>query len=351
MTASRIDFFFRDIHGISFFRISSLLVSHLVAPGKIELIEAPEPVLSPASRGTTGQGEIIFQPETTCLCGSDLPYFIGSDEWEIEIGHSLHEMIGTVTATNGQRWKAGDRVLAVPVMQLGLKERFILDETRTIPIATNIPEEHALMAQPLGTALFALKKLPNLLDKTVAVVGQGPMGQLMNAALSNMGAREIIGIDLLESRLQISPSMGATATICNLHTEPVEAVREILKGELPDIVIEAVGHADQQLNLCIELCRQAGSILVFGVPPETIDQVRLRDLVFKNITIHSSINPDFSRDFPLAMQWLAEGRIDVTPIITHRFPLADIQQAFELFRDRRDGVIKVIVEFPALHRA
>ena len=117
------------------------------------------------------------------------------------------------------------------------------------------------------------------------------------------------------------------------------------------MTIEAVGHADQQLNLCIELCRQAGSILVFGVPPETIDQVRLRDLVFKNITIHSSINPDFSRDFPLAMQWLAEGRIDVIPIITHRFPLVDIQQAFELFRDRRDGVIKVIVEFPALHHA
>ena len=233
-----------------------MLVSHLVAPGKIELIEAPEPVLSPASRGATGQGEIIFQPETTCLCGSDLPYFIGSDEWEIEIGHSLHEMIGTVTATNGQRWKAGDRVLAVPVMQLGLMERFILDETRAIPIATNIPEEHALMAQPLGTALFALKKLPNLLDKTVAVVGQGPMGQLMNAALSNMGAREIIGIDLLESRLQISPSMGATATICNLHTNPVEAAREILKGELPDIVINAMArgrshrcHADNHSSI------------------------------------------------------------------------------------------------------
>lgn len=327
-----------------------MLASHLVAPGKIELIDVPEPELSPASSLKSGQGEIIFQPETTCLCGSDLPYFNGSDEWEIEIGHSLHEMIGTVTATNGQRWKAGDRVLAVPVMQQGLRERFVLDETRTIPIATNIPEEHALMAQPLGTALFALKKLPNLLDKTVAVVGQGPMGQLMNAALSNMGAREIVGIDLLESRLQVSPGMGATATICNKNTDPVAALREILNGELPDIVIEAVGHADQQFNLCIDLCREAGEILLFGVPPETIDQVRWRDLLFKNITVHTSINPDFNLDFPLAMQWLSEGRIDVTPIITHRFPLAEIQQAFELFRDRKEGVIKVIVEFPSLNQ-
>lgn len=326
-----------------------MLASHLVAPGKIELIEVPEPKLSPASSLDSGRGEIIFQPETTCLCGSDLPYFIGSDEWEIEIGHSLHEMIGTVTSTNGKRWNPGDRVLAVPVMQQGLCERFVLDESRTIPIATNIPEEHALMAQPLGTALFALKKLPNLLDQTVAVVGQGPMGQLMNAALSNMGAREIIGIDLLESRLQVSSQMGATATICNSKDNPLEALREILKGELPDIVIESVGHADQQFNLCIDLCRAGGRILVFGVPPETIDNVRWRDLLFKNITVHTSINPDFKRDFPLAMQWLSEGRIDVSPIITHRFPLAEIQQAFELFRDRKDGAIKVIVEFPALH--
>ncbi len=327
-----------------------MLASHLVAPGKIELIEVPEPELSPVTSLKKGQREIIFQPETTCLCGSDLPYFNGSDEWEIEVGHSLHEMIGTVTETNGKRWKAGDRVLAVPVMQQGLRERFVLDESRTISIASNIPEEHALMAQPLGTALFALKKLPNLLDKTVAVVGQGPMGQLMNAALSNMGARHIIGIDLLESRLQVSPRMGATATICNQNCDPVEALREILNGDLPEIVIEAVGHADQQFNLCIDLCRPEGKILVFGVPPETIDQVRWRDLLFKNITVYTSINPDFKRDFPLAMQWISEGRIDVSPIITHRFPLAEIQQAFELFRDRRESVIKVIVEFPSLHR-
>lgn len=326
-----------------------MLASHLVAPGKLELIEVPEPKLSRVTSQNSGAGEIIFQPETTCLCGSDLPYFNGSDEWEIEIGHSLHEMIGTVTSTNGQRWKPGDRVLAVPVMQQGLQERFVLNETRAIPIATNIPEEHALMAQPLGTALFALKKLPNLLDQTVAVVGQGPMGQLMNAALSNMGAREIIGIDLLESRLQVSPQMGATATICNMKENPIEALREILRGELPDIVIECVGHADQQFNLCIDLCRAEGRILVFGVPPETINNVRWRDLLFKNITVHTSINPDFKCDFPLAMQWLSEGRIDVTPIITHRFPLAEIQQAFELFRDRRDAAIKVIVEFPSLN--
>jgi len=323
-----------------------MLAGDMYAPGKIRLIDVPEPDLAPIPPdGVSGQ--IIFQPETTCLCGSDLPYFCGWGEWPIGIGHSLHEMIGTVTATNGRRWKAGDRVLAVPVAQQGLFERFVLDENQSIAVATNVPEEQALMAQPLGTALFALKKLPRVMDTDVVVVGQGPMGQLMNASLRNLGARNIIGIDLLESRLRVSPRMGATATVCNAHLNPVEAVRQLLGGKQPDIVIECVGHQDQQMNLCIELVRPGGSLLSFGVPPEILNGLRWRDLFFKNVTVYTSLGPDFTRDFPLAMQWIEERRIDVSPIITHRFPLAQIQEAFEVFRDRRDGAIKVIVTFPA----
>ena len=324
-----------------------MLTSEIYAPGKIRLIDVPEPTLaSTPPEGLSGQ--IIFQPETTCLCGSDLPYFNRWDEWPIEQGHSLHEMIGTVTATNGKKWRVGDRVLAVPHMQQGLSERFVLDENRAISIATDIPEDQALMAQPLGTAIFALKKLPSLLDLDVVVVGQGPMGQLMNASLRNLGARQIIGIDLLESRLKTSPKMGATATVCDATESPVAAVKEILGGKLPDVVIECVGHADQQFNLCIDLCKHSGRLLCFGVPPQFINGLRWRDLFFKNVTVHTSVNPDFRRDFPLAMQWIQEGRINVSPIITHRFPLSRLQEAFELFRDRKEGAIKVIVTFPAL---
>jgi len=322
-----------------------MLISEIHAPGKIRLIEAPEPVLS-VNPPANLSGQIIFQPETTCLCGSDLPYFNRWDEWPVEQGHSLHEMIGTITATNGKKWNVGDRVLAVPLMQQGLSERFILDENRAIEIASNIPEEQALMAQPLGTVVFALKKLPNLLDRDVVVVGQGPMGQLMNATLQMLGARHIIGIDLLESRLETSPKMGATATVCNSKVDPVAAVQKILGGQLPDLVIECVGHADQQFNLCIDLCKRGGHLLFFGVPPQTIDGLRWRDLFFKNVTVHTSVNPDFSRDFPLAMQWIREGRINVAPLITHRFPLSQLQEAFEVFRDRKEGAIKVIVNFP-----
>jgi threonine dehydrogenase-like Zn-dependent dehydrogenase len=74
-------------------------------------------------------------------------------------------------------------------------------------------------------------------------------------------------------------------------------------------------------------------------------------LFFKNITLHTSVNPDFRRDFPLAMRWIGEGRIDVSKVITHRYPVSEIQTAFETFSDRKDGALKVLVEFPAYRRA
>jgi len=331
-----------------------MLAGSITAPKTINLIEIPEPALS-----DDRPGEIVFQPEIACLCGSDLPFFTMNGEWPVKVGHSLHEMIGTVVETNGRRWKPGDRVLAVPVNQEGLFERFTLSEERAIAVDPRVPEEQALMAQPLGTVLFALKKLPNLLDTTVAVVGAGPIGQLFCAAVSNMGARRVIAIDPLQDRLTVSLTMGATHTVCNAQLESsrrfskssgaehtVDAVRDILRGELPEIVIEAVGHQDQAFNLCIDLVARNGRILFFGVPPATIDGLRWRELFFKNATVQTSVDPDFRRDFPLAMQWIGEGRIDVSPILTHRFPLSHIQEAFDLFHRRRDGALKVLVEFP-----
>jgi threonine dehydrogenase-like Zn-dependent dehydrogenase len=326
-----------------------MLAGQLIARRQIELVEIPEPQLPSAN---VSPGQIIFQPEMTCLCGSDLPFF-DSDfeghpiEYPQPVGMSLHEMVGTVIDTNGQCWKPGTRVLAVPVGQLGLFERFVMPEQRVVALDPRLSDEMAMLAQPFGTVVHALKKLPNMIDRDVVVLGQGPIGQMFNAGLRNMGARRIIGIDPLESRLKLSRSMGATDTVCAKGVDAVEQVREILSGDLPEIVIEAVGHRGQALNDAIELTRPFGRILYFGVPGDTIDGVKLRDALFKNLVISTSIHPDFERTFPLAMQWIAEGRVNLRPLITHRFPLSQIQQAFDTFRDRIDGAQKVLVEFPS----
>jgi threonine dehydrogenase-like Zn-dependent dehydrogenase len=326
-----------------------LLAGYFPAKHRIELVDVPEPVLDRAAPQLGQPGDIIFQPEISCLCGSDLPYF-NAEHPEFtnrQIGHSLHEMTGTVVATNGKKFRPGDKVLGVPIEQQGLFERYVLSEARAIRVDPRLPKDRAFLAQPLGTVIFALKKLPQVLDKDVVIIGQGPIGQMFTACMRNLGAREIIAVELLESRLALSPRMGATATINPREADVAAEVSRITGGAMADIVVEAVGHADQALNLALSLVKRYGRMLYFGVPPERIDGVAWRDAFSRNVTVHTSVAPDFDRDFPLAMRWLAEGRIDLAPLVTHTYPLREIQTAFETFRDRKDGAQKVVIEFPA----
>ena len=145
--------------------------------------------------------------------------------------------------------------------------------------------------------------------------------------------------------------MGATDT---LHVSADQAaddisssVRGILGGNAPDLVIECVGHREQVVNLCSAICKQMGSIFFFGVPPKRVADFDLYTLFWKNQILYTSVGPNFSIDFPLAMRWIAEGSVDLSPIITHHMQLAEIQDAFDLFSRRQDGALKVFLDFPA----
>ena len=103
-----------------------MLAGEIYGPKQIRLVDVPEPELDP-----DGSGEIIFQPELSCLCGSDMLFFEQEHpEYKPRLGHSLHEMIGRVVATNGERYQVNDRVLCVPEDQNGLWERYVVDENR-----------------------------------------------------------------------------------------------------------------------------------------------------------------------------------------------------------------------------
>ncbi len=324
-----------------------MLAGKFTSARKVELVDVPEPSLSNAEAG-----HMIFQPELTCLCGSDLPFFDGEFEghditYPQPDGMSLHEMVGTVVETNGTKWKPGARVLTVPVSQRGLWERYVVSEDRAIALDERLSDEVALMAQPFGTVVWALKKLPNMIDRDVVVLGLGPIGQMFVAGLRNMGARKIIGIDPIVERTKLALRMGATDIIAGPGHESVDQVRRILNGDLPDICIEAVGHKAQAFNDAVVLTREHGDIMFFGVPPVPLNGLQFKNAMLKNLRILTSLHPDFERTFPLAMQWLAEGRVDLSPLLTHRFMLNQLQQAYDLFRDRNDGAIKVLVEFPA----
>jgi len=318
-----------------------MLAGQITRRRQIELIDHPEPVPGTA-------GEIVFQPELGCLCGSDIPFFAAEHpEYPLAVGLSLHEMVGTVLWADGSRFHEGQKVLAVPTNHVGIFERFAISEKLVVPLDLRRPVEEMIVCQPLGTVLYGLRMLPNLLGWNVVVVGQGPIGQLFCAALRNLGARQIIALDRIASRLKLSQRMGATAVINVEEEDPIAAVADLTGGAMADLVVEAVGHENQALHLCMDLCRRQGRMHYFGVPPLVIDGIRWRDLLHKNVTLTTSVSPDFTRDYPLAMQWIGEGRIDVKPLVTHTFPLSEIQTAFETFSDRKDGACKVLIRFPA----
>src|SRR5262245_691100 len=318
-----------------------MLAGQITRRRQIELIDHPEP--------TSGNpGEIVFQPEVACLCGSDVPYFAGEhSQYPLQVGLSLHEMVGTVVWADGGRFREGQKVLAVPTNHVGLFERFAISQNLVVPLDLRRPLEEMIVSQPLGTVLYGLRMLPNLLGWNVVVVGLGPIGQLFCAALRNLGAKQIIGMDRIAFRLSLGQRMGATSVVHVDQVDPIAAVADLTGGAMADLVVEAVGHEHQALNLCVDLCRRQGRIHYFGVPPMLIDGIRWRDALAKNVTLTTSVGPDFTRDFPLAMQWIGEGRIDVRPLVTHSFPLNEVQTAFETFSDRKDGACKVLIRFPA----
>jgi threonine dehydrogenase-like Zn-dependent dehydrogenase len=141
--------------------------------------------------------------------------------------------------------------------------------------------------------------------------------------------------------------MGATDVVDSSEVDPEEAVMSLTDGAGADLVIEVVGHTEQVLNLCVDLCRVDGTILFFGVPMTLIDQIEWRKLFWRRQNIVTSVGPDFRTDFPLAMQWIAEKRMDVSPLITHRYPLADVQRAFDQYHARGDEGLKILLDFPS----
>lgn len=312
------------------------------APRKIRLVDIPLEEARVSAQ--PGEPRVLFEPKLACLCGSDLLFYEGDyPEYRPHVGQSLHEMVGEVVESECERFRPGDRVLTVPYEHFGFYQRYWVAASRVVPLDPRPSPAEALMSQPLGTVVYALKSLPNVLDRDVAVMGQGPMGLLFTAALRNLGARHIIGVDPVAERREVSRIMGATEVIDPEDADVAEAVAEITDGGA-DIVIEAVGHREQVLPQCVSSCRPHGTILFFGVPTETIDGVPMREAFLKNLRIVTSVNPDFRRDFPLAMRWIGEGRLDVAPLITHRYPLEQIEAAFELFHGKREGAVKVLIE-------
>jgi alcohol dehydrogenase len=176
---------------------------------------------------------------------------------------------------------------------------------------------------------------------TIAIVGAGPIGlaAIMTARLLTPG--RIVAIDLAESRLAQAAEFGADVTIQNGVEDPVAAVMDLTGGLGVDAAVEAVG-VPETFELCTELIRPGGRVANVGVHghPATL---HLETLWIRDVTITTGLVDTFST--PQLLRLIEGGRLDPTVFATHRFPLEETMDAYDVFANAAEtNALKVVLE-------
>ena len=308
------------------------------------MIETPRPTVVP--------GHVLVQPEVLSLCGSDIHmlHFSAAEDYPFPPGTTGHEMAGTVVETGPDvaGFAPGDRVLALSPEHQAMSEFFLARVEHVVPLPDGLPLELLVQAQQLGTVLYASQRLPNVIGKNIAVIGQGSAGLWFDFLLRRLGARRVIALDLERFRIDLAPRFGATHTIVVGEQDPADVLPEICGGQLPDIVVEAAGEP-AAINAAVELVRPHGEILFFGLP-RGLDFVFNYERYFRKCCRSSAIvgaatEPD-QLSTQIAIDWVARGIADPKPLVTHRAPFAEVLDAYKMHRDRADGAVKIVIEMP-----
>ena len=315
-----------------------MLAAQYTAPGAVSLVHTPDPDCAPEG--------LLLRVDTLGICGSDLHFChdVARAEFPCGPGFSGHECVAIVE--EGQGHPAGTRVLALAPDYNAFAEGLSATCESVIRVPDHVSSERAVLAQQLGTVIYCCRKLPNVLDGHVVVVGQGPAGLFFTMLLSQMGARSLTGVDIEPHRLALARQSGATCAVNPDETDCEAAVREHTRGAMADVVIEAVGKADT-LDLCIRLVRKEGDIALFGVPKSHVLPVDVEALLRRNVRLTTSVfaqREPGMRSFRLALQMIADCRIDPMPLVSHRLGFAEIAKGFELAHTRADGAVKVLLK-------
>jgi L-iditol 2-dehydrogenase len=207
------------------------------------------------------------------------------------------------------------------------------------PLPPNVPFEHAALVEPVSVALHAVSRLQNLAGCTAVIVGSGMIGLLVIQALRMGGCKQVIAIDIEDSRLKLASDLGATATVNSRQSDPVDGVRKLTNGKGADVAMEVVGNAPALTTAIGCVCRGGQVGLVGNVSPEV--PLPLQVVVSREITLVGSCAS--AGEYPQAIEAIADGSIRVAPLISAVAPLADGPAWFERLYAREPGLMKVVL--------
>lgn len=207
------------------------------------------------------------------------------------------------------------------------------------PVPDEVDEESAAFVEPVSVGIQACKRAGVTAGHTVVVLGAGPIGLVTLLVARAYGATQTYAIDILENRVGLAESLGAT--IINAHkTDPVTAIAELTGGRGVDVVFDTSGSATA-CQSTPHLARRGGVITIVGWPdpgtlPFPIEMVLEKELDIRGVN-------RYANTYPTAIGLLASGKLDVHPLVSHRFPFDRVVEAFDFAVEHRAETIKVMV--------
>ncbi|SHE50783.1 Threonine dehydrogenase [Kaistia soli DSM 19436] len=346
-----------------------------VEAGRIVLDEKPIPDIGPL--------DALVRLTTTTICGTDVHILKG--EYPVERGLTIgHEPVGVIeklgSAVTG--FKEGQRVIAGAITPsftsnacmcgcasqdgAGTKHGFkamggwrfgntidgaqaeyirVPDATANLsPVPDELTDEQVLMCPDImSTGFSGAENGAIKIGDTVVVFALGPIGLCAVAGAKLLGATTIIGVDTVPARLAVAKKLGCDHVVDFKAGDPVEQIMAITDGRGVDVAIEALG-TQQTFESALRSLRPGGTLSSLGVYSTDLKiPLAAFSAGLGDNKIVTSLCPGGKERMRRLMSVVASGRIDLTPLVTHRFKLDDIEAAYDLFAHQRDGVLKVAI--------
>ena len=344
---------------------STMKAVYLDKPGVITTREVKTPKPKPS--------QVLIRVKACGVCGSDVHYYrtgrIGDYvvRKPMILGHECAgEVVGVGRAVKGL--SEGDRVtvepgqtcgkcrhcksgrynlcpdvefLATPPYDGAFCEYIVTRPEYVFKLPDSVDFEEGAMMEPLSVGMHAGFRAQVKPGQSAAVLGAGPIGLVTLQALRAMGAAPIVAVDIDAFRLRKAKQLGATAVVNAKKENPVEAIRALSDGGA-DVVIETAGTVTTTQQ-CIEVVANGGVVVWVGMGEETFFPVNVMSAICKEIDIRGIFR--YANCYPPSIRMVAEGKIDVKSLITHRFPLAQAAQALAFNASPAKNRIKTMIEY------
>ncbi|OPA77743.1 L-threonine 3-dehydrogenase [Paenibacillus selenitireducens] len=335
------------------------LVKEQRAPGAV-LREVPIPVCGPF--------DVLVQVKATSICGTDL-HIYNWDTWaeQTVVTPNVfgHEFAGVVVDIGSQVTNVhiGDHISAEGHMVCGIckacrtgnshvcphtrsfgitapgcfAEYALVQASNVIPNSKALPFELACLQDALGNAVQTVLT-GDIVGKSVAIIGAGPIGLMAAAVAKACGAGKVIAVDVNEYRLALAVKLGADAIVNSRMESMAERLRELTGGEGAEVVLEMSGHPEA-IRDGFEAAAHSGRVSLLGIPSREVTLDFARHIIFKGLHIDGITGRRMYQTWYQMKGLLDTGRIDLTPLVTHSMKLTEYEEAFQLMRTGQCGKI------------